>query len=250
MRIALISDIHGNLLALEAVLAELESEAIDEVVCLGDVVTFGPQPRQVLALLRKLACPVVMGNTDAWALDPQPFETRDKDSWRFYEVELWGARRLSPSDLDYVRSFRETVSIDLAKGVNLLCYHGSPQSHTDAILPTTPDHEVASMLSGFEAEVMAGGHTHAQMLRRFGEAVLLNPGSVGHAIVLDPSTREVDYPPWAEYALVSWEDDGLRIEFHRAAFNRAALVRTALTSGMPHADWWTMSRTGRRGSRD
>ncbi len=125
MKIALISDIHGNLPALEAVLAELNAEGVDEIVCLGDVALFGPQPRQVLAILRELGCPVVMGNTDAWALDPQPFEQRDEDSHRFYEVELWAVRQLSPSDLDQIGSFRPLVEIPLGGGENLLCFQAA-----------------------------------------------------------------------------------------------------------------------------
>lgn len=68
MRIALLSDIHGNLFALEAMLAMLTRETIDQIVCLGDVAMFGPQPCAVLARMQTVACPVVMGNTDAWAL--------------------------------------------------------------------------------------------------------------------------------------------------------------------------------------
>jgi putative phosphoesterase len=244
MRIALISDIHGNLAALEAVLADLDTENIDKIVCLGDVALFGPQPRQVLARLKKLGHPVVMGNTDAWALDPQPFALRDEDSHRFYEVELWGARQLSVADLDYVNSFQPSVEITFSEGESLLCYHGSPRSNTDVILSTTLDDELEQMLTGFQATVMAGGHTHAQMLRRFGETTLMNPGSTGLAIIADPSTGKIRSPAWAEYAVVSWQADCLRIEFRRTPFDVTRLIRTALASDMPHADWWVRGRAG------
>ncbi len=68
MRIGLISDIHGNLLALEVVLQELAQEQVDQIICLGDVGALGPQPRQVIERLRYLHCPVILGNTDAWLL--------------------------------------------------------------------------------------------------------------------------------------------------------------------------------------
>jgi predicted phosphodiesterase len=70
MRIAIISDIHGNMVALDAALADIESEHVDQIVCLGDVAEFGPHPREVLARLRALGCPVIMGNTDERLIDP------------------------------------------------------------------------------------------------------------------------------------------------------------------------------------
>jgi len=70
MRIALIADIHGNLVALETVLHELAQESIDQILCLGDVGALGPQPHEVIDRLRQLQCTVVLGNTDAWLLAP------------------------------------------------------------------------------------------------------------------------------------------------------------------------------------
>ncbi|NIW96181.1 MAG: hypothetical protein GWN20_25895, partial [Phycisphaerae bacterium] len=82
MRLAIISDIHGNLIALEAVLAVLAQEEIDQMVCLGDVAATGPQPHETIARLRELNCPVVMGNTDDWLLNPHPHPVRDENSHR------------------------------------------------------------------------------------------------------------------------------------------------------------------------
>ena len=75
MRIAIIANIHANRVALDAVLADIEALRPEQIVCLGDVAATGPQPRQAVERLRALGCPVVMGNADAWLLDPQPFET-------------------------------------------------------------------------------------------------------------------------------------------------------------------------------
>src|SRR5438270_12277922 len=71
MRIAVISDMHGNCVALDAVLADLASRQVDRVVCLGDAVQGGPQPAEAIARLRELACPAVMGNADDWLLTAQ-----------------------------------------------------------------------------------------------------------------------------------------------------------------------------------
>lgn len=168
MRIAIISDIHGNLVALETILTDLNKEHVDQIVCLGDVAITGPQPREVIEQLKALNCPVVMGNCDAWLLDPQPYETKGDSQWiRILEIELWDAQQLSSADLDYVRMFQPTAQIPLGEGTTLLCFHGSPKSNTDIIVSTTSDEELERMLSGFHATVMAGGHTHVQMIRRY-----------------------------------------------------------------------------------
>ena len=226
MIVALISDIHGNLVALEAVLADLERDGPDRIVCLGDVAATGPQPRATVERLRSLGCPVVMGNADAELLGPIPQTERDGDVRRIEEIDRWCAGRLSPADLDYLRGFPLTLEVSLGDGHALLCFHGSPRSFDDVIEATTPESELQHLISGHSADVMAGGHTHAQLLRRHAETTVLNPGSVGLN------------PPWVEYALVSYEDGSLRVEMRRLPLPGEAVVRAAAGSGMPHAEWW------------
>ncbi len=74
MRIALISDIHGNFVALQTVLADIEHEHIDQIVCLGDVTADGPQPVETIRRIQDLGCPVVRGNTDEWFFVPQTYD--------------------------------------------------------------------------------------------------------------------------------------------------------------------------------
>jgi len=95
MRIALLSDIHGHLVPFEAVLADLQNDSPDQIVCLGDVAATGPRPRAVIERLRALDPPVVMGNTDAFLLDPQPYEGDDPTWQRFTEIDQWCAGQLS-----------------------------------------------------------------------------------------------------------------------------------------------------------
>src|SRR5215207_5817952 len=99
MRVALISDIHGNLIALDAVLDDLEREQVDQIVCLGDVAEAGPQPAQVLARLRALSCITVMGNTDIQLLTRAPNPPRDADTPRVNDIVQWCADQLSALDL-------------------------------------------------------------------------------------------------------------------------------------------------------
>lgn len=235
MKIALISDIHGNLTALVAVLAALERESPNQIVCLGDVVVTGPQPREALARVRELGCPVVMGNTDEWALSPTPFTIRSDTDQILYDIELWGTQQLTETDLAFIRTFQPTIELDLGNGRSLLCFHGSPRNNKEIIQATTPDEDLTKKLDGKRAAIMAGGHTHTPLLRRFQDSFILNPGSVGLPFVSRPDGRPLN-PDWAEYALLTVEDDGLAINLCRVPYNLDAL-RTAVTqSRMPHAE--------------
>jgi putative phosphoesterase len=238
MRIAIIADIHANHIALDAVLADIEALQPDQIVCLGDVAATGPQPRQVVQRLRSLGCPVVMGNADAWLLDPQPAEASDEDTRRVEAIDSWCAAQLAPADLAYLRTFQPTIELRLGGDAVLLCYHGSPRSNTEIIQATTPDAELAPMLGGRRATLLAGGHTHIQMLRRYRDMILLNPGSVGLPFEQDSTTDRSRNPPWAEYALVGWADGALNVELRRMPVDIGAIVQAARASAMPHAEWW------------
>ena len=237
MRVGIISDLHANLAALDAVLASLGDERVDRVVCLGDVAASGPEPGEVVARLRGLDCPVVMGNADAFVLDPRPTGA-EGDAGKVEEIDRWCANQLGPDDPAFLRSFRPTVEIPLGGGTRLLCYHGSPRGFDDLIAATTPEKELAPMLAGHRASVMAGGHWHFQMLRRFEDMVLINPGSVGLAYDLLPS-GEARVPSRAEYAVLTASGAAMDIAFRRVPYDGAATVRAMFERGMPHAAWWS-----------
>lgn len=237
MRLALLSDIHGNLTALEAVLAELSHEAVDLILCLGDVAIFGPQPCATLARVRDLACPVVMGNTDAWALDPQPHPFRNEETPKFNAIELWSAAQLSEAERALIRTFQPTITVALGDETSLLAYHGSPRSFHEAIVATTPEERLAEFCAGTVAPILVGGHTHEQFSRRWQERIVINPGSVGlpYERLADGRTRN---PPWAEYALLTWEQSRLHVELRRTPVDVQQIEQTVYQSGMPYAEWW------------
>ena len=224
--VAVISDIHGNLTALEAVLDDLERDRPDRVVCLGDVAATGPQPGETIERLRDLDCPTVMGNTDAGLLRPMSAAKTGEDARRIHEIDRWCAGQLSPPELDHLRGFAPTLEASLGHGRTMLCFHGSPRSFNDVVVATTSEDELERMFDGCRATVMAGGHTHEQFSRQHEDTILLNPGSVGLN------------PPWAEYALVSSETDGIKIELRRRAVSGDVVASAAVKSGMPHAEWW------------
>ncbi len=228
MRTALIADIHGNLVALDAVLSDIQSRSVDRIVCLGDVAATGPQPLPAIERVAALGCAVVMGNTDEWLIEPRDESIEDDDTRRIVEIDLWAHDQLEPHHLEALRGYRPLIELD-----GLLCYHGSPRSNTEVLLPITPEAELAAMLEGHIEPIMAGGHTHMPMLRRHGGSLVINPGSVGMPFehLADGTFRN---PPWAEYAIAG---DG-EVEFHRVPVDVAAVTGTALRSGMPNASWW------------
>jgi len=237
-RVALISDIHGNLPALEAVLSSIEAHPTDQIICLGDVAVFGPQPVEVIQRLQELNIPMVMGNTDAWLLNPKPHPYRDEDTHRVSDIEMWAAEQLGPADTSFVRSFQHTITTRLGADLTLLAFHGSPRANRDIIVSTTPEDDLRGMLAGRRAPIMAGGHTHCQMLRRVRETILVNPGSVGQAFERSAVSTESWYCPWAEYALITLAEDELRVDLRRVRYDLEALLREARIREMPHHEWW------------
>lgn len=238
-RIGIFSDVHGNAVAFDAVLAALQTEGVERLVCLGDVAATGPQPREVIQRLRDLGCPVVMGNTDDHLLAPIEPESGDEDLIRIRELDHWGADQLSSDERAFLASFAPTVTLPLANGGSLLCYHGTPRSFNELLLPTTPTDEVDEALEGVTATVLAGGHTHQQMLRRHRDMLILNPGSVGLPVDSVPFSTEARNPPWAEFVVLTCGDDGsIGIELRRVPFDVAAHLAAARASGMPNAEWY------------
>src|SRR6478752_6238742 len=151
MRIGLIADIHGNKLALDAVLAQLDHRAVDTIVCLGDVAMLGPQPAESIATLQALQIPVVMGNTDAW------FFSGDQPGPETAQLAEWCRAQVSFDDIDYVRSFAPSIEIALENGLRFLACHATPRNFDEVISAGTPTSEIQAMFNGASQELIAGG---------------------------------------------------------------------------------------------
>jgi len=235
-RIALISDVHANLVALEAILDDLDSLDGVQIVCLGDIAASGPQPREVVERFRSLDCKMIMGNMDEWLLEPESYQGNDEFYRIVTDINLWCAAQLHGEDFSYLGAFYQNAEIPLGISNKLLCYHGSPRSNTDFFTSSTPDEDLDVFLSGHQALVMVGGHSHVQMLRRYRSSLLINPGSVGLAFECSQSSeRNV---PWAEYAVLGWDGNRIAVEFRRVPYDVGMLKNAAFNSGMPHVEWF------------
>lgn len=238
MRIAFISDIHGNFTALQAVLADIKLQKVDEIISLGDTVTLGPQPKEVLNTLRELNCALIKGNHDAAVLDPEEAEKFEITEHLIPDL-YWCRERLTRDDLNFIEAFKSTHEVKLPNGVVILCFHGSPLSATDLIQSETPADQLDKYFDGQKASVFIGGHSHIQMYRRHGEKLILNSGSVGNSFIFAYSPGNVpSLLPWAEYTIISQKENYLDVDLRRVYFDTTELIKLVIQSGLPGTDWW------------
>lgn len=235
MRLAIISDIHGNAYALDVTLADIKAQGVDQVVCLGDAIQGGAQPAETVQRLRDLSCPVIMGNADAWLLTGQ--ETGNEGVTPAQEeVRQWALARLSEADRTFIAAFVPTIRIPLTDSDGLLCFHGSPASFDDIILPTMSYDEVRPYFAGQDARWFTGGHTHVQQIRRVGDGFYFNPGSIGVAYSHDQPEDDFHLDPWAEYAILIATGTTVSLEFRQVPFDVATLLEVTRLSGRPNLE--------------
>jgi predicted phosphodiesterase len=223
LRVALISDAHGNAVGLRAALDDIAGRGVDAIVSLGDVAQGGPQPVECLELVRAADARTVMGNSDAFLLDPHA--STEEPTERHLVQREWTLSQLTQPHLDYIRSFEPTVELDL-DGLRLLCFHGTPRDYDEVVLPEDPPDAFRG------ADILAGGHVHVPQLRRVGAAWYVNPGSVGLGYDHLQTEDDFRFDPWASYAIVA----GRRVEFHRVPFDADDVEAVTRASGMPRAE--------------
>ncbi|MBI2903514.1 MAG: metallophosphoesterase family protein [Candidatus Methylomirabilis oxyfera] len=176
MKIMVVSDIHANLAALEAV----TGETFDRLICLGDMVGYGPAPIEVISFIREDASIAIRGNHDnalAYDVDCQcsPHNKPLADATLAYHRTLLGHE-----DLDWLRTLPSSAEFKL-DGYRFAAFHGTPgdQLYGYEITPDLPDDRLREEIEGVRADFILLGHTHLPMVRGIGSRVVVNPGSVG-----------------------------------------------------------------------
>jgi len=180
MRIAALYDIHGNLPALEAVLAAVEDESVDRIVIGGDVVP-GPLPAETIERLRGLGDTVVFvgGNGDRWVVEAfDALGSAEVDAPR-RPWAAWTAEMIDRRDRDLLASFSAAATVDVEELGPVLFCHASPRDDEEMLTSLAPDRRWRSALEGVDESVIVCGHTHTQFERRVGPWRVLNAGSVG-----------------------------------------------------------------------
>jgi putative phosphoesterase len=228
MKVALISDLHGNVPALDAVFREIDAMGVDRTICLGDIVDLGPEPSRTIAMLRERDIDCLQGNHD-------PFQSGPIVPVAVWE---WTLHVLGPDDLDWLRALPGRLDYEF-EGVRLLCVHGSPRSFDEMIIPATSDAALSEMVTGEEFDVLVCGHTHVQLARQLGGRWIVNAGSVAMPFVeplVNPGAPSI--LPWAEYAVLDLQSGRVEVDLRRVDYDVDDYFDRVRKSTMPDPDGW------------
>lgn len=219
MRIAVISDIHSNLNALEAVIANLPE--YDELFCLGDLVGYGPQPNEVVERLRQLGPNVVlMGNHDYAVV------TGDTEGFSSHAAEAveWTKEKIKPQNREYLATLQPSARWEKG-GTSLALFHGSPRDPlTEYIFPGIPQSAARKLIEKGGAKIILLGHTHIPMVYPFDREMLANPGSVG---------QPRDGDPRASFATLTISEGRFSFDIKRVEYDVDPVADKIVRAGLP-----------------
>jgi putative phosphoesterase len=216
MRIAIISDLHANLAALESI-----QEPYDLLLCLGDLVDYGPQPREAIHWVRERALRVIRGNHDhalAYGVDCRCAPVMRESS---VTTRQWHSQLLSPEEKQYLRGLPITERLEIA-GAMFHLAHASPTGdlYDYHITQEVSEEVLTEAIEGIEADFILLGHTHLPMLRTIGATTIVNPGSMGQ-----PRHGK----PCASYAI--WNDGD--VEFYHGSYDVTQTIALLERSPLP-----------------
>ena len=225
MRIAIISDIHGNQVALEAVLQDFHHQPnVDQMVIAGDLCLNGPCPREVIETVQGLNCVVLQGNVDLEVVTQAPDKGEKKRN-----TAAWTREQIGQSGIDYLASLPHSHRIANSQGNDLLVVHANPLNLEDAIFPNAPDSTLEYLLGGLDDDIgaVAFGHLHIAYTRKWRHLFLVDVGSCG--LPRDEDLR-------ASYAILSWQARSWVAEIRRVAYDVQAVVKQIKSSGIPNVE--------------
>lgn len=225
MRVAIISDIHGNQRALEAVLRDLKNQPLcDQIVIAGDLCLNGPRPREVLQLVQELHCPVLQGNVDLETV-VQPPEKGEKKR----NAVAWTREQIGAAGIAYLAGLPFSYRVSNPGGRDLLIVHANPLNLEDALFPNSDDEELERLLGGLDAGVgaLAFGHLHIAYVRAWRGLLLADVASCG-------APRDEDRR--AAYGILTWQIDRWEAEIRRVDYDLQAVIKQIRNSGMPNAE--------------
>jgi predicted phosphodiesterase len=225
-RVAALYDIHGNLPALDAVLAELRRDPPDAVVVGGDVAA-GPMPSEVLDRLRELPWPVhwLRGNADrAVVMGFDGTIPPQLQAHPLFQGDAWAATFLDRADRDFLAALPPLLALDVdGLGTVLFC-HGTARSDEERVTTATPPARLARVLAEAGADVLVGGHTHRQFDREARGRRMINAGSIGRPYESRPGAYWLRLGPGVALLCTPYDTPAADVAFHALGYPAADLV--------------------------
>jgi len=231
MRLAVLGDIHGNVGALEAALADIKRHKPDRLVVTGDLTFNGPRPAETIERVRALekdGALVIAGNTDIAVADADyaaAFPWLDDVPATHRAAAEWAHDQLSDEQLDYLRRLPSERRL-WVEGLLVLACHASPGSMTAGLPADLDPTTTVERVTRSDARVIACGHTHVADVRELGRKLILNPGSCGYAFDGDPAAC------WALLTMPDDDDAQPSAELFRPAYDAAAAAEEVAGRGL------------------
>lgn len=224
--VAVLSDVHGNLPALEAVMAELEKQRIESILVAGDLIG-GPNPNEVIELLKSLGCILIVGNMDLDFLRLARGEApKEWYSLKQYGTWRWTNEQVKPEVREFLKSLPEQQVIHISKTAPIRLVHGSPRSPYEGIFPDSDPDFFTAILQGTPEQVLACGHIHSAWKKRIQGKLIFNPGAVSA-----PLSGHLG----AHYALLDYVGDEWEVTHKRVHYDTAEIRKAYLESGLLEA---------------
>lgn len=236
MRVAFLSDIHGNAVALEAVLRDIKSKNVDQIAVLGDIAYRGPEPQRSIELVRGLNAKVIKGNADEWTVRgvKQGEVPADKLAMMNRERD-WIVERLCRAELEFLQGLPEQLDLELSDSIKAHAFHATPDSLFEVVLPDAPSQVMTEkLIRTSDAVLYVYAHIHLPYIRYTGGKCIVNTGSVG--LPFDGLTK-------ASYAIVEADEDRFSVTIERVSYDIERVVAQYKDGDYPN--WEAMSRVVR-----
>ncbi len=228
MRMAFISDIHGNAIALEAVLQDIRKKKLDKVYVLGDICYRGPEPKRSLELVRSLNTEVIKGNADEWVVrGVQEGEVAPKALDLMNTEREWTVGQLEQTDITYLKNLPAQLNWNW-NGIEIACFHATPPSLFTVVPPNASDKELEKQFfQAVDAQVYIYAHIHKPYIRYLNGKVVMNIGSVG--LPFDGLAK-------ASYGIVEIKDGSVSTSIERVRFNTEKVIELYREVHYPNAE--------------
>ncbi|WML47825.1 metallophosphoesterase family protein [Neobacillus sp. PS3-34] len=225
MRLAFISDIHGNAVALEAVLEDIRNKKIDKIFVLGDLCFRGPEPKKCLELVQRLDSKIIKGNADEWIIRGIKKGEVVDSAFEIMSMEReWTLSKLDKVDVEFLTNLPVELNLSY-ETVKIHAFHATPSSLFDIVKPTDPDENIIEKMILDDADIIIYGHIHKPYVRFINGSCVLNVGSVG--LPFDGVAK-------SSYAIIDLQGNSINTSIVRVNYDVDKVVQQFIDSDYPN----------------